>query len=246
MLRIRFFVICLSLLAALHAAAFAATYEVARRDANAGADGLADAAVWHSVPSLDGSFTFPWEDAEAPRTVFKAFHDGKTLFFSFACDDPDVVVKKEFVGERDTIDVEDRVELFFAPAPIDKPLNGKLPVYYNVEVDALGRVHDYSMAYYRARMDSSWFMPTLRVAGKPVDGGYAVEGAISLAALDGLKLLTGPDKDRILVGVFRAEFSGDPEAPETLVQRWISWVDPETAEPDYHVGSAFGVFVLLK
>jgi hypothetical protein len=26
--------------------------------------------------------------------------------------------------------------------------------------------------------------------------------------------------------------------------RWISWVDPKTANPDFHVASSFGKFIL--
>lgn len=224
---------------------WAGTYGVVKRAGAVTLDGAVDETVWKDVPSISGAFLFPWENAEAPATTFKAFHDGENFYFSFVCKDEQVLVRQDWAGERVTVDVEDRVELFFAPSPIDKAVDYKLPVYYAVEVDAMGRVHDYSMVFYRAEMDSDWNMPGLKSAGARVDGGYSVEAVIPLASFRDLGLLGGEHGNVILTGVFRAEFSGDVAKPDAIQQRWISWIDPATAVPDFHVESAFGRFVLL-
>ncbi|MDR1909368.1 MAG: hypothetical protein LBQ35_05585, partial [Spirochaetaceae bacterium] len=211
-------------------------------------DGAPDEAVWLGAAALD-AFAYPWETLPAPATVFRAFHDGRYFYFSFAVTDPQVLVKESFGEERATVDVEDRVELFFAPAPIDRPdtyfsadAAYALPVYYALEVDALGRVHDYSMVFYRSAMDSHWAFPGLETAGKRTENGYSVEGRIPLASFRSLGLL-GPD-NTIIAGAFRAEFSGDVNVPAGITQRWISWVNPRTAAADFHVESAFGLFRL--
>lgn len=216
-------------------------YDVVKRSgAEVFMDGIANDLVWNDVPAINGEFLYPWEAVEAPRTVFKAFHDGTTFYFSFVCVDPEVLLEKEFKGERATVDPEDRVELFFAPAPIDQPMDYKLPTYYAVEVDADGRVHDYSMVYYR-NLDSSWNMPGLKTVGRLMTDGYSVEGFIPLDSLRELGLLKKDGTMR--TGVYRAEFFR--KAGGGIDEHWISWVDPKTPVPDYHVDSSFGVFRFL-
>lgn len=235
----------LTLALAVCGSALAGTYGVVKRSDSVSLDGAVEETVWANVPAISGAFQYPWENAEPPSTTFKAFHDDSNFYFSFVCADPQVLAKTDFAGERVTVDVEDRVELFFSPSPIDKAVDYALPTYYAVEVDALGRVHDYSMVFYRAAMDSAWNMPGLKTAGKRTAGGYSVEGVVPIASLRELNLLGGKDGNVILTGAFRAEFSGDTEKPDAIEQRWISWIDPETDVPDFHVESAFGKFVLL-
>lgn len=224
--------------------ATAATYNVVKRDASGVTlDGSTNEAVWKDVPALNGEFQYPWEKEEAPSTVFKAFHDGENFYFAFVCKDKQVLVKKDFGDERATVDVEDRVELFFAPSAADQPVDYKLPTYYAVEVDALGRVHDYSIVYYRADMDSAWKMPGLKATGTLLPDGYSVECSIPLASLRQLGLLKADGT--MLTGAYRAEFSGDVDKPDSIEMRWISWVDPKTPVPDFHVAASFGTFVFL-
>lgn len=200
--------------------------------------------VWQNVSSISGSFHYPWEAKEAPATEFKAFHDGENFYFSFVVKDDQVLVEKKWnEDERSTVDNEDRVELFFASGQIDVPVNGKLQPYYNVEIDAKGRVHDYLMTYYRADMDSTWDLKGLQTSGVQTQDGYVVEGLIPMSTLTGLNLI---NEDQVMrCGVYRAEFSKPKDAKEITMQ-WISWVDPKTAEPDYHVNSSFGEFRFLQ
>lgn len=214
-------------------------YDVASEKAAVAVDGKVDEAVWAQVGAIDGSFHFPWEAVKAPRTIFKAFHDAQNFYFSFVVYDADIVAQKAWKGES-TVDNEDRVELFFAPSAVDKPAVGGLPAYYAIEVDPLGRVHDYSTVYYR-HMDSAWKMQGLRTTAVIEDGKYTVEGAIPLQTLKALKLIDANGVMR--TGVYRAEFS---QKKEGLDMRWISWVDPKTPEPDYHVDSSFGEFRFLQ
>ena len=211
-------------------------------------DGTPSEAVWQAAATLT-SFAYPWESETAPATTFKAFHDADNFYFSFWVTDSQVLVVEPFGDERATVDIEDRVELFFSPAPIDKPdtyFKGDaiyaLPVYYAIEVDALGRVHDYSMVFYRAQMDSTWALSGLETAGKTTSTGYTVEGRIPLASLRALGLIQADNTIR--AGAFRAEFSGSVADSANIVQRWISWVDPATTAPDFHVETAFGLIKL--
>ena len=74
------------------------------------------------------------------------------------------------------------------------------------------------------------------------DDGYIVEGKVPMASLQDLNLI----HDNVMrAGVYRAEFSLPAEDGE-LVQEWISWIDPKTEAPDYHVDSSFGEFRFLQ
>lgn len=202
-------------------------------------DGVLNDAAWDEVGSIDGSFHFPWESVKAPRTIFKACQDGKNFYFSFVVFDKEILAEKTWKNES-TVDVEDRVELFFAPAAVDKARNYALPTYYAIEVDPMGRVHDYSTVYYR-HLEHSWNMEGLKTAAKIEHSKYVVEGSIPMATLKKLNLI---DKNGVMrTGVYRAEFS---RKGSEIDMRWISWVDPKTPEPDYHVDSSFGEFRFVK
>ena len=50
-----------------------AHYDVVKREKNTiKIDGKLDDKVWETVPSISGSFHYPWEAVEAPYTEFKA------------------------------------------------------------------------------------------------------------------------------------------------------------------------------
>lgn len=214
-------------------------YDVVFREAVPTIDGKLDEAVWETVPVISGEFRYPWEAVEAPLTVFKAFNDGKNLYFSFSVTDASVLSVEKWDGES-TVDDEDRVEMFFAAGPVDLPVEYDIPLYYNIEVDPLGRVHDYSAKYYRA-FDSDWNLEGLESAAVLTDAGYDVEGSIPLKSFEDLALLAA---DRTMrVGVFRAEFT---KPADEIIMQWISWVDPKTMVPDFHVDAAFGEFRIMK
>ena len=119
-------------------------------------------------------FTFPWSATPAPRTEFRASIAGERLHFSFDAEDRDLVIAEKWRGES-TLDGEDRVEIFFAR-------DAALASYFCIEIDPLGRVHDYAVSHYR-KFDSAWNCPGLRTAARRTADGYRVEGSIPLASL---------------------------------------------------------------
>lgn len=217
-------------------------YDIAKRTEKASVDGKLDDGVWKTVAALSGDFHFPWDAKEAPLTVFKGYHDGTNFYFGFDVTDADVLVEEAWKDDESTVDAEDRAELFFAGGSVDKPTPKGMPLYYGIEIDPKGRVHDYSIEYYR-KFDSKWNLEGLETKGTKTDTGYVVEGKIPLKSLKDLGLI---QNDVMRAGVYRAEFSKPKTGEKDPVMEWISWVDPKTEAPDYHVDSSFGEFRFLK
>ncbi|UCF43137.1 MAG: carbohydrate-binding family 9-like protein [Planctomycetota bacterium] len=197
-------------------------------EARINVDGILDESDWNKA-YCETDFSFPWEDRAAPATKFRALRDDDSLYFFFNVHDEDVVVEEKFDTES-VVAREDRVEIFFA-------YDDKLKEYFCLEVDPLGRVLDYAASYYR-RFDNSWSLPGVRAAASITSEGYTVEGSAPLKSLEALGLPPlGPG--RVLkVGLFRADFNRGQNSK--LHEHWISWVDPGTKQPDFHVPSAFG------
>ncbi len=216
-------------------------YDVVKRDAAPIIDGNLDEEVWQSVPDISGGFHFPWDPKEVPATVFKAYHDGSDFYFSFDITDGEVLASEEWVNES-TVDNEDRAELFFAAADVHLPTPSGMPTYFCIEVDPKGRVHDYSVVYYR-HFDSEWNMADLKTAAVVTETGYTIEGSVPLQTFRDLNLISADELMR--VGVYRAEFSSQADSEDILME-WISWINPKTEAPDYHVNSSFGEFRFLK
>ena len=190
--------------------------------------GLAVVAV--AAPSPVISPNFGMAQYDVVRREGKVALDGKV---------DEAVLAAEQWQDESTVDGEDRVELFFAGAPVDRPGENGMERYYAIEVDAKGRVHDYAIAYYR-QFDSDWALTGLESKAVLTGDGYSVEGKIPLKVLQDLHLL----RDGLMrTGVFRAEFS--PSGGTEPRAEWISWVNPNTPQPDFHVDSAFGVFRFL-
>ncbi len=217
-------------------------YDIVKRADKAAVDGKLDEKVWSTVAALSGDFHFPWDAKEAPLTVFKAYHDSTDFYFGFEVTDAQVLVEKEWKPDESTVDAEDRVELFFAGGSVDKPTPKGMPKYYAIEVDPSGRVHDYSIEYYR-KFDSKWKLEGLETKGNKTETGYTVEGKIPLKSLEALELI---QNNVMRTGVYRAEFSAPKQGEKDPVMEWISWVDPKTPAPDYHVDSSFGECRFLK
>jgi hypothetical protein len=200
------------------------------REGHISIDGSLKEPAWKNASVLK-DFSLPWEKRPAPLTEFRAVRDDATFYFSFVVVDSDIVVAEAFDSES-VVDGEDRVEIFMA-------CDAELKRYYGLEIDPRGRVHDYAATFYR-KFDSSWNCPGLRTAASFTTGGYIVEGSIPLQTLRSLGLWSGESGSTLRAGVFRAEFCHGPgAAPE---EHWISWINPRTAKPDFHVPSAFGCF----
>ncbi|MHC4394024.1 MAG: carbohydrate-binding family 9-like protein [Planctomycetota bacterium] len=197
-------------------------------------DGTLNEPQWDKA-ALEKDFIFPWEQTTAPITEFRALCDDDFFYFSFQLCDQYPVFEKNFDSES-VVDAEDRVEIFFTR-------DDELEKYFCLEVDPLGRVHDYAASHYR-RFDSDWDCAGLRTAAVITKTGYTVEASIPLKTLDALGLPSLHTGDILKAGLFRAEFSRTPDSK--LQQRWISWVDLSKHKPDFHIPPAFGCFRMVK
>lgn len=208
------------------------TYRVAR----AQTDGSDD--FWTGAEELT-DFEFPWLDHEAPPTSFRArWTDAdQRLHFRFEVIDGDIVLG-EGIDAKQLVIGSDRVELFFA-------VDAELSRYYSLEMDPRGVVLDYAAKFHR-QMDWDWSIDDLELDTDIQEGGYSVEGSVSLDELDRLGCVhNDADGTRYLIaGAYRAEFHRGADG--AVIEDWISWVDPQVETPDFHIPSSFGRFVLAK
>ncbi len=216
-------------------------------EANIRIDGRADEAPW-SKAAVEKGFTFPWKNAPAPATEFRAVCDAGNLYFTFRIEDADIVVLDTLRDEEDAV-FEDRGELYFSR-------DDRMTDYYCIEVDSKGRAFDYRGAYYR-KLDPGYNMAGVETAASPIDQGYQIEGRLPLAGFDALGFPRLKPGGKIRFGIYRAEFSHD-RSGKPVVQResihnrgrqldgpppieaWMSWIDPKTEEPDFHVPTSLG------
>ena len=176
-------------------------------------------------------FKYPWSGNPPPRTSFEAVISGDRWHFTFDVEDQDIVTSPVWTGES-TLDEEDRVEIFFARDP-------ELGRYFCVEIDSLGRVHDYEAKFYR-QFESGWQCTGLVTSAERTSAGYRVKGSIPLVTLSDLLGKPVGAGTTVNMGVFRAEFRGrDKSSHGGANDNWISWQLPRTKAPDFHVPSAF-------
>jgi hypothetical protein len=134
--------------------------------------------------------------------------------------------------------------------------------YFCFEIDSRGRAFDYRASYYR-QLDPKWHCKGLKTAGLSLKNGYVVEGRIPLATFVEMGFPRLGPNEKILCGLYRAEFSHD-RSGKPVVQRetihnrgrkldglppleaWMSWVDPKTPEPDFHVPSSLGWLEIVE
>jgi len=216
-------------------------------------DGWADELAWAEA-AVEKHFVFPWKQSPAPATEFRALWSDTHFYFHYRVQDADIVVLE---NPRDAGDVvcEDRVEFFLSR---DERMND----YFCVEIDSRGRVFDYRASYYR-RFDPNWNFTGLETKASPVFDGYQVEGRIPLENISALGFPALRQGAKVRFGIYRAEFSHDRSGRpvvqrETVhnlgrggdgpppIEEWISWVDPKTSEPDFHVPSSTGWLELVK
>jgi hypothetical protein len=151
--------------------------------------------------------------------------------------------------------LEDRVEMILSR---DEQMNK----YFCFEIDSRGRTFDYQASYYR-QFDPKWKCKGLETAAAPTKKGYTVEGRIPLATLVEMGFPRLVPGEKILCGLYRAEFSHD-RSGKPVVQRetihnrgrrlagpppiedWMSWIDPKTPEPDFHVPSSLGRLEIVE
>lgn len=185
--------------------------------------------LW-AVANLLQDFRYPWNDGVPPKTHFKALHSEDTFYFRFEVEDHNLCAQV-VTNEQMEVAESDRVELFFCQ-------DEHLDPYYCLEMDYLGRLLCNSAKLHR-QMDYTWNWPAgFYFQSEQTATGFSVEGAISKASLSELGLLKHHE---MRVGIFRGQYSSQENQPV----RWISWVDPQTPQPDFHVPSAFGLLKLV-
>ena len=186
---------------------------------------------WNKANTLT-DFIYPWQNETAPATSFKALWDGNWLYCLFTVTDDSVLVYQK-TNDKHEVGASDRAEIFLKA-------DDKMSPYYCLELDAAGRVLDYSADYYRImHYDWQWPKDQLIVKATKTKDGYTVEADISIASLKALALLKD---NKIQAGLFRAECKSMLNGKSDL--RWISWINPKSEQPDFHIPSAFGTLIL--
>ena len=188
--------------------------------------------LWQNAINLTG-FCSPWENIERALTTFKALWDGEHLFFCFNILDNSIHIDKTD-NSYNSINVSDRVELFFRT---DTSLNP----YYCLEIDPTPRIMDFK-AHPNNNFDFDWNWPQedLIVKSNINDKGFSVEGKISIVSLKRLNLI---HEDKIETGIFRAKYYEVGQALRKPI--WLTWVDPKTETPNFHISSSFGILRLI-
>jgi len=195
--------------------------------------GIPDLFSWEKANCLT-DFSSPWKNDPISKIEFRALYDFENFYFNFRVFDADIYIDQKD-DSFDSIGNSDRVELFFRA-------NDLLNPYYCLEMDTLARIMDFK-AKPNKDFDFDWNWPKndLEVKSSKNENFFVVEGRISIQSLKDLNLI---QNNTIEAGVFRAKFS--------LVENlqydatWISWVNPNTQEPNFHIASSFGKFILMK
>jgi hypothetical protein len=208
------------------------TYLVKQINQSDGKVGPLNTVDW-SQANLLNDLISPWREAPS-NTTFQALWDDQYFYFKFAVLEDNILIYRDQDLEEEVVGSE-RVEIFFRQ---DEELNP----YYCLEMDASGRVYDYKAAHYREFVrEWSWPRDQLMVEASQSEDGYTVAGKISLVSLKELGLLK---ENKLQAGLFRGrclQAGGDDSS-----FHWISWVHPETDQPDFHVASSFGELVLVE
>lgn len=194
---------------------------------------ILDSFFWEKANCLT-DFTSPWNNDPVLKIEFRALWDLDYLYFNFQVFDSEVYIDRKD-NSTDSICNSDRVELFFRK-------DEKLSPYYCLEMDVDARILDFE-AYPNWNFDYNWKWPEkqLEIQSVKEQNSFTVVGRISIASLEELELI----HDNIMeVGVYRAKFSKAEDG--SYEPTWISWINPNTAEPNFHIASSFGKFVLMK
>ncbi|GAA4304628.1 carbohydrate-binding family 9-like protein [Aestuariibaculum suncheonense] len=196
-------------------------------------NGRGDSALWNQANHLT-DFNSSWNDEQNHKVEFKALHDDENLYVSFKVCDSNIYVNTKN-NSIESIASSDRVELFFN-------IDDKLTPYYCLEIDPTPRVLDFKANYYRS-FDYDWNWPKDHIQVKSIVKAnyFVVEVVISKESLLNLGLLKA---ERIQTGIYRAKYNRTKDG--IMEPTWITWVDPDTDEPDFHVSSSFGILLLQE
>lgn len=187
--------------------------------------------LWNTAMVLK-DFYSPWSNEKQSEITFKALWDREKLFFNFTVFDSEIHVDKQDDG-FESIGNSDRVELFFRT---DTSLNP----YYCLEIDTTSRIMDFK-AYPDKNFDFNWDWPKNHIAVKSSinANSFTVEGSISIASLRKFNLIKN---NKIEAGIFRAKYKKTENGG--FEPTWITWINPNTETPNFHVASSFGILIL--
>jgi hypothetical protein len=196
-------------------------------------NGKGEGAAWNKAEVLT-QFLSPWDTAEPSKIEFRALWDGVNFFFCFTVFDSKIHIDTKD-DSVDSINNSDRVELFFRP---DDSLNP----YYCLEMDTDARIMDF-IAYPNKNFDFNWNWPknAIEVKSSKNDVSFTVEGAISIDSLNQFHLIK---ENKIETGVFRAKYNSQDNI--NFEPTWITWINPKTETPNFHIASSFGIFHLMS
>ena len=192
--------------------------------------------LWEKAILLN-DFSCPWLNETPEETHFRALYDDRYLYLRYDVIDSNINI---YCLNDTKMDVtqSDRVEIFFRE-------NKALNPYYGLEIDPNGKVLDYLATFYR-EFDYTWHWPKghLFTKGNINTNGYRVDVKISLESLKMFNLI---QNNRLEVGIYRADcFALPTKKIKDAEIKWVSWVNPKTKIPDFHVPSSFGILELKK
>ena len=194
--------------------------------------GMGNDPVWKKANSLT-DFSSPWDSEAIKKIEFKALHNNKEVFFQFKVFDKEVYIHPS-ENKYNSINNSDRVELFFRS---DENLNP----YYCLEIDPSARVMNFK-AYPNKKFDFNWNWPEndIKVISDRNANYFSVRIAISIQSFKDLSLLK---ENFIETGIYRAKYN-KIENKKDYQPTWITWVNPNTIEPNFHIKSSFGILKL--
>jgi hypothetical protein len=185
-----------------------------------------------SLATCLSDFSFPWEATAPPPSEFRALWTPERLHFRFDCRDDELLLGTG-ASEKERVLGSDRVEIFVTP-------DLGLAPYFCLEMAPSGDTYGYRARTYR-QFDDDFAWPGLELSHRIAGDRYSVEGSLPLASLRELGVLKAEAKE-FFAGLYRADFSRRPDG--SVHFGWMSWVDPQTSTPDFHVPSSFGVLEL--
>ena len=195
--------------------------------------GNVDDPQWNVANNLT-DFKSPWDNKPVDPISFRALYDEEYLYFSFVVADNEVYTDLKD-DSKESIAQSDRVELFLRS-------DYSLDPYYCLEIDTQPRVMDF-LARPNRNFDLGWSWPAAGIEVKSAidEQKFSVEGKLSLASLKTLNLLKQDKLGYYLeVGVYRAKYTRETTGQNKAT--WITWVDPQTEYPEFHIKDSFGVF----
>lgn len=191
-------------------------------------NGKADHPSWDKAFVLR-DFSSPWHFEAVADIEFRALHDGENLFVSYKVTDSSLHIDSTD-NSKNSVDNSDRVELFMRS-------NEHLDPYYCLEIDPLARVQDFK-AWPNRQFDYLWDWPKQDISIKShiTATSFSVELMLTIDSLKRFNLIQ--NDGHIEAGIYRAEYNQQPNG--AFEPTWITWVDPQTETPNFHIASSFG------